>query len=166
MRRAWLTSWTRTSRCLGLALIVTLSCAAPIVQTSASPGSTPGRCAEGRPQSEISFAGILPHEPRSSLLACVLIAENTSRVYRLTDGRQLQIYQRAGGLPAKPGAATPLQTGTRMIGSQSWSWMTVNGQTVLSTTLPDQVYVELDVATGSNVNTDLDMLQAIAATLS
>jgi hypothetical protein len=52
-----------------------------------------------------------------------------------------------------------------VIGPQSWSWMTVNGQTVLSTTLQDQVYVELDVATSSNVNVDLGMLQAIAATL-
>jgi len=43
--------------------------------------------------------------------------------------------------------------------------MTVNGQTVLSTTLPDQVYIELDIATGSNVNMDLDTLGAIAGTL-
>ena len=136
-----------------------------IMPSAVSPSGTPNRCAEGRPQSEITAAGALPHEPRSSLLTCVLIAEGTSRVYRLTDGRTLQIYERVGGLPAKP-TATPLQTGTRLISSQSWSWMTVNGQTVLSTTLPDQVYVELHVATGSNVSTDLDMLQAIATTLS
>ena len=83
----------------------------------------------------------------------------------MTDGRQLQVYERVGGLLGKPGAATPLQTGTRPIGSQSWSWMTANGQTILSTTLPDQVYVELDVATGSSVNVDLDVLVAIAGTL-
>jgi hypothetical protein len=132
---------------------------------SASASSTPGRCPEGRPQSEITAAGLLPHEPRSPLLACVLIAEGTGRVYRLGDGRNLQLFEYVGGLPAKPTTA-PLQTGTRVIRSQPWSWMTVNGQTVLSTTLPDRVYVELDLLTGSNVNTDLDTLQAIASTLS
>jgi len=129
-----------------------------------TPGGTPSRCADGRPQSEINAAGLLPHEPRSPLLECVLIAEGTSRVYRLSDGRRLQVFEYVGGLPVKPTAA-PLQTGTRMIGSQSWSWMTVNGQTVLSTTLPDRVYVELDLPTSSNVSADLDTLQSIASTL-
>lgn len=127
-------------------------------------GGTPSRCADGRPQSEINAAGLLPHEPRSPLVECVLIAEGTSRVYRLRDGRRLQVFEYPGGLPVKPTAA-PLQTGTRMVGSQSWSWMTVNGQTVLSTTLPDRVYVELDLPTSSNVNADLDTLQSIASTL-
>lgn len=86
-------------------------------------------------------------------------------MYRLGDGRLLQVYEYPGPLPAKP-SATPLQTGTRTSGSQSWSWMTVNGQTVLFTNLPDGWYVELDVPTGSNVNADLDMLQSIASTLS
>jgi len=157
---------TRASLYASLAFMAIVSCSAPLTGPATTPSSTPGRCAEGRPQSEVSFAGLLPHEPRSSLLACVVIAENTSRVYRLTDGRQLDVFERAGGLPVKPGASTPLQTGTRVIGSQTWSWMTVNGKTVLSTTLLDQVYVELDVATSSSVNADLDMLVAIAATLS
>ena len=132
---------------------------------SALASSTPVRCAEGRPQSEITAAGLLPHEPRSSLLKCVLIAEGTSRLYRLGDGRNLQLFEYVGGLPTKPQLATPLQTGTRIIGSQSWSWIIINGQTVLSTTLPDLVYVELDLQTGSNVNADLDTLQSIASTL-
>jgi len=132
---------------------------------STAPQSTPPRCADGRPQSEITAAGALPHEPRSPLLACVLIAEGTSRVYHLGDGRRLQVFEYVGGLPIKPGA-TPSQTGALMIGSQSWSWMTVNGQTVLSATLPDRVYVELDLPTGSDVKADLNTLQSIASTLS
>jgi hypothetical protein len=144
-----------------------------------TPSSTPRACADGRPQSEIAAAGLLPYEPRSPLLECVLIAESTSRVYRLTDGRHLQVFEHVGALPAKP-TAPPMLTGTRTIGSQSWSWTSVNGQTVLSTTLPDGVYVELSVPMASNttlrlepesptavalVNAELDMLQSIASTL-
>lgn len=144
-----------------------------------TPSSTPRACADGRPQSEIAAAPLLPYEPRSPLLQCVLIAQGTSRVYRLSDGRNLQLFEHVGALPAKP-TAPPVLTGTRTVGSQSWSWISVNGQTVLSTTLPDGVYVELSVPTGSNttlrlepgspgalalVNADLDVLQSIASTL-
>lgn len=126
---------------------------------------TPPRCADSvRPQSEITAAGLLPHEPRSPLLECVLFAERNSRVYRLTDGRSLKLFEYAGGLPVKP-SATPDQTGTRVIGGQSWSWLTINGQTVLSTTLSDRVYVDLSVPTGSDLNADLAILQSIASTL-
>jgi len=129
-------------------------------------GSTPPRCADSvRPQSEITAAGLLPHEPRSPLLECVLIAEGSSRLYRLTDGRSLKLFEYAGGLPVKPSINTPDQTGTRVIGAQSWSWLTVNGQTVLSTTLSDRTYVDLSVPTGSDLNADLAILQSIASTL-
>jgi hypothetical protein len=144
-----------------------------------TPSSTPRACSDGRPQSEIAAAGLLPYEPRSPLLECVLIAQGTSRVYRLSDGRQLQLFEFAGVLPTKP-TAPPLLTGTRAIGSQAWSWILVNGQIVLSTTLPDRVYVELSLAMGSRttisievsspgglalVDADVDVLQSIASTL-
>jgi hypothetical protein len=144
-----------------------------------TPSSTPRACADGRPRSEIAAAGLLPYEPRSQLLECVLIAQGTSRVYRLTDGRQLQLFEFVGVLPTKP-TAPPVLTGTRALGTQAWSWTLVNGQIVLSTTLPDRVYVELSVPMGSSttisievsspgglalVNADVDLLQAIASTL-
>jgi hypothetical protein len=150
-----------------------------LVSAGLSPSNAPGRCADGRPQSEIAAAARLPYEPRSPLLQCVLIAEGTSRVYRLTDGRNLQVFEHVGALPAKP-TDPPMLTGTRTIGSQSWSWIYVNAQTVLSTTLPDRVYVELSVPMGSNttvrlepespsaralVDAEVDLLQSIAATL-
>jgi hypothetical protein len=146
---------------------------------TASPtvGGTPRACADGRPQSEIAAAGLLPYEPHTPLLQCVLIAEGTSRVYRLTDGRSLQVFQYVGVLPAKP-AASPGVTGTRTIGSQSWSWSVVTGQTVLSTTFPG-VYVELSVPTAKTtlrlepgspsalalMTRDVDLLESIASTL-
>jgi hypothetical protein len=144
-----------------------------------TPDSTPRACANSRPQSEITAAGLLPYEPRSPLLQCVLIAESTSRVYRLTDGRNLQVFEHVGALPPKP-TASPVLTGTRTIGSQAWSWISVHGQTVLSTTLPDRVYIELAVPMGSNttaslelespsgralVEAEVDLLQSIASTL-
>lgn len=130
-----------------------------------SEGSTPPRCADSvRPQSEITAAGLLPHEPRSPLLECVLFVERNSRVYRLTDGRSLKLFEYPVGLPFKP-SGTPDQTGTRVIDGQSWSWLTINGQTVLSTTLSDRVYVDLSVPTGSDLNADLAILQSIASTL-
>jgi hypothetical protein len=150
-----------------------------MVSTGLTPSNTPGRCADGRPQSEITAAARLPYEPRSPLLQCVLIAEGTSRVYRLNDGRNLQVFEHVGALPAKP-TASPVMTGTRTIGSQSWSWMSVNGQTILSTTLPDRVYVELSIPMRSNttlrlepespsaralVDAEVNLLQSIASTL-
>jgi hypothetical protein len=145
---------------------------------SQTPSGTPRGCPDGRPQPEITAAGLLPYEPDSPLLLCVLIAESTSRVFRLTDGRNLQVFEYVGVLPAKP-AASPVVTGTRTIGSQSWSWSVVNAQTVLSTTFPG-VYVELSVPMGSNttvstelespagralVDAEVDLLQSIASTL-
>lgn len=150
-----------------------------MASTGPTPSNTPGRCADGRPQSEITAAARLPYEPRSPLLQCVLIAEGTSRVYRLNDGRNLQLFEHVGALPAKP-TASPVMTGTRTIGSQSWSWVSVNGQTVLSTTLPDRVYMELSVPMDSSmklrlepespsaralVEAEVDLLQSIASTL-
>jgi hypothetical protein len=147
--------------------------------TGLTPSNTPGRCADGRPQSEITAAARLPYEPRSPLMQCVLIAEGTSRVYRLNDGRSLQVFEHVGALPAKP-TASPVMTGTRTIGSQSWSWISVNGQTILSTTLPDRVYIELSVPMRSNttlrlepespsaralVEAEVDLLQSIVSTL-
>lgn len=144
-----------------------------------TPSSTPRACSDGRPQSEIAAAGLLPYEPFSPLLECVLNAQGTSRVYRLTDGRHLQLFEFVGVLPTKP-TAPPVLTGTRAIGTQAWSWTLVNGQIVLSTTLPDRVYVELSVAMGSSttisvevtspgglalVNADVDLLQSIASML-
>lgn len=153
----------------GLATVAILglaACGSP-AGSLAQPSSTAPtavRCVNGRPQSEID-AGKLPLHPRSAQIACVLRIDQGDATYQLTDGRALHIYERAGGLPVKPSAA-PDASGTRNVAGHSWSWLTVHGQTVLYTTMPDNTYVELGVQAGSDVQRDLALLDEISRTLS
>lgn len=124
----------------------------------------PARCADGRPQSEIDAAGLLPLEPQSQRIACVQVAEATDRSYRLTDGRSLHVYEHIGALPAKP-TRSPTESGTMDIGARSWSWRTLDAYLVLFTDTPEGIYVELGVPTSGNRSADIDLLKEIAATL-
>ena len=128
-----------------------------------APGRTPvPRCDDGRPQSEMDAAGRLLIEPHSAELVCVLIASGQDRVYRLRDGRTLHIYEHDGALPAKP-TATPLAAGSRTVRGATWSWMRVNGLTLLMT-MSGGTYVELAVAE-TVPDQDVAYLAAIAATM-
>jgi hypothetical protein len=121
------------------------------------------RCANGRPQSELDAAGVLPLEPHSQRIACVQTAEGTDRSYRLTDGRPLHLYEHIGVLPAKP-SRSPTDSGAITIGAQSWSWTTLDAYLVLSAQTADGIYVELGLPGGSR-SADIDLLKEIAATL-
>jgi hypothetical protein len=122
------------------------------------------RCADGRPQSEIDAAGLLPLEPQSQRIACVQVAEGTDRSYRLTDGRSLHVYEHVGPLPAKP-SRSPTDSGATTIQARSWSWRTLDAYLVLSTDTPEGIYVELGLPTGASRSADVDLLKEIAATL-
>jgi hypothetical protein len=133
--------------------------------TAASSGQvTPPRCADGRPQSEIDAAGLLPLEPQSRRISCVQVAEGTDRSYRLADGRSLHVYEHIGPLPAKP-SRSPTDSGAIAIGAQSWSWRTLDAYLVLSTDTPEGIYVDLGLPTGASRSADIDLLKEIAATL-
>ena len=121
------------------------------------------RCATARPQVEIDAAK-LPLRPHSSSIRCVLRLTDSDGFYELADGRGLHVYERAGGLPAKP-SASPGASGTRDVGGFPWSWITVNGQTVLYTTLQGNTYVELDVTSSTDVGADVALLANIAESL-
>lgn len=129
-----------------------------------SGGTMPPRCADGRPQSEIEAAGLLPLEPHSQRIACVQVAEGTDRSYRLTDGRSLHLYEHVGPLPAKP-TRSPSESGAVAIGAGSWSWTNLNGSLVLSADTPEGIYVELGLPTSASRSADIDLLKEIAATL-
>lgn len=125
--------------------------------------TTPGRCPDGRPQSELDAAGRLPLEPHSQRIVCIQVAEGTDRSYRLTDGRSLHVYEHIGALPAKPTRA-PTESGTITIGARQWSWITLNASLILSTTTADGIYVELGLPSGVTRSADIDLLKEVAAT--
>jgi hypothetical protein len=126
--------------------------------------TAPARCADGRPQSEIDAAGLLPLEPHSQRITCIQIAEGTDRSYRLADGRPLHLYEHIGALPAKP-SRSPTDSGTIDIGTESWSWTTLDAYLVVSTQTPNGIYVELGLPGGGSRSADIDLLKEIAATL-
>ncbi len=149
----------------------------PLVLVLVACGTTPAatsptplpRCADGRPQQEIDFALAKagPFEPRSSAIACVLnaVSEPPSydRSYRLTDGRQLHVYERTTALPAKAGQA-PLATGTVAVGSLEWQFSVLDFPSpVLELHLerPD-LYLELDLRMADR-EIDLALLRTIAS---
>lgn len=150
-----------------LCALVMSGCAAP--SPLSAPQGTPPRCSNGRPQSEIDAQRRLPLEPRDPAIACVLIAESGSRVYQLRDGRGLSLYEREGGLPSKPSASPDesgrRESGRRVIASHSWEWHRGNRSTVLATTMPDDLYVELALNSTGNTAAEIDELARIAGTL-
>ncbi len=82
------------------------------------------RCSDGRPQSEIDFAGRMLWEPTANEISCVLNATvsgpGASRVYRLTDGRVLNMYERVEAVPVKPTVAPRLAE--RHVGPERLEW--------------------------------------------
>ena len=150
---------------LSKALLVVMSAAACGSSAATLNGQTaPARCGDGRPQSEIDAAGLLPLEPHSQRIACIQIAEGTDRAYRLADGRSLQLYEHIGALPAKP-SRSPTDSGVIDIGTQSWSWTALDAYLVLSTETPNGIYVELGLSGSGGRSADIDLLKEIAATL-
>lgn len=145
-----------------LCVLVSSACAAAPVN---APQGTPPRCSDGRPQSEIDAHKRLPLEPRDPAISCVRIAESGSRVYQLRDGRGISLYEREGGLPVKP-SASPEERGTRVIASHSWDWARFRQSTVLFTTMPDSLYVELAMNSTGNTAAEVDDLARIASSLS
>lgn len=148
--------------CARIALAA-LTSAACVPAATASPTEVP-RCADGRPQSEIDFAGAMPIELRSSEIACIRIATgNSDRLYKLKDGRSLHLYEYVGVLPAKP-TASPLAQGSRNLNGQSWSWTRVNGSVALSATL-NGTYVELGLPESGDTPRDVDDLARLSGGL-
>lgn len=145
-----------------LCVLVSSACAAAPVT---APQGTPPRCSDGRPQSEIDAHKRLPLEPRDPAISCVRIAESGSRIYQLRDGRGLTLYEREGGLPVKP-SATPGERGTRVIAGHSWEWARLSVSTILFTTMPNSLYVELAMNSTGNTSSDVDEMARIAGTLS
>jgi hypothetical protein len=149
----------------GLRIFLVVLSAVACGSLAAAPNgpAIPARCADGRPQSELDAAGVLPLEPHSQRIACTQTAEGTDRSYRLTDGRPLHLYEYIGALPVKP-SRSPTDSGAITIGAQSWSWTTLGAYLVLSAQTADGIYVELGLP-GGNRSADIDLLKEIAATL-
>ena len=129
------------------------------------------RCADGRPQSEIDFAGRMLWEPTATEISCVLNATvsgpGANRAYRLTDGRVLNLYERVETVPVKPTLA-PVATGSAEVNGATWSWSTHSagaGQTLLlQGSLAGAPDIELYMAL-SDQATDLRLLKSVAASL-
>jgi hypothetical protein len=129
------------------------------------------RCSDGRPQSEIDFAGRMLWEPTATEISCVLNATvsgpGANRAYRLTDGRVLNLYERVETVPVKPTVA-PVATGSVDVNGATWSWSTLPagvGQTLLlQGSLAGAPYIELSMAL-SDQAADLRLLRSIAASL-
>jgi hypothetical protein len=129
------------------------------------------RCSDGRPQSEIDFAGRMLWEPTATEISCVLNATvsgpGANRAYRLTDGRVLNMYERVEAVPVKPTVA-PVATGSADVNGATWSWSTLPagvGQTLLlQGSLAGAPDIELSMAL-SDQAADLRLLQSIAASL-
>ena len=129
------------------------------------------RCSDGRPQSEIDFAGRMLWEPTANEIRCVLNATvsgpGANRAYRLTDGRVIGIYERVETLPVKPTVA-PVATGTAEVNGVTWSWSTLPAgprQTLLlQGSLAGAPDIELSMEL-SDQAADLRLLRSIAASL-
>ena len=129
------------------------------------------RCSDGRPQSEIDFAGRMLWEPTANEISCVLNATvsgpGANRAYRLTDGRVLNMYERVEAVPVKPTVA-PVATGSADVNGATWSWSTLPagvGQTLLlQGSLAGAPDIELYMAL-SDQAADLRLLRSIAASL-
>jgi len=129
------------------------------------------RCSDGRPQSEIDFAGRMLWEPTANEISCVLNATvsgpGANRAYRLTDGRVLNLYERVETVPVKPTVA-PVATGSADVNGATWSWSTLPagvGQTLLlQGSLAGAPDIELYMAL-SDQAADLRLLRSIAASL-
>lgn len=129
------------------------------------------RCSDGRPQSEIDFAGRMLWEPAATEITCVLNATvsgpGANRTYRLTDGRVLNMYERVETLPVKPSVA-PIAAGTAEVNGATWSWSTLTAgprQTLLlQGSLAGAPYIELSMDLSDQV-ADMRLLRSIAASL-
>lgn len=127
------------------------------------------RCPEARPADEISHAGAMPYEIRSSQMQCVLNAVRQEsahdRAFRLKDGRQLHVYQYLGQLPLKPSVQV-LASGALEIGGGRWEWSVLDHPEttlVLSRQVPG-AYLEFGVPMRDRER-DLDLLREIASSL-
>ncbi len=128
------------------------------------------RCSDGRPQSEIDFAGRMLWEPTATEISCVLNATvsgpGANRAYRLIDGRVLYLYERVEAVPVKPTVA-PVATGSADVNGTTWSWSILPGvgQTLLlQGSLAGAPEIELYMAL-SDQAADLRLLRSIAASL-
>lgn len=133
-----------------------------------APSATPPPCSNGRPPSEIAYAGTLPFEIRSPELECVLNAVSNGpghdRVYRLKDGRQLHFYEYAGQLPQKPTGGQIRESGESNVAGRLWAWSVLDHPQpviVMSVQVP-AAYIELGVQMGDREK-DLDLLRALAS---
>jgi len=110
-------------------------------------------------------------EPTANEISCVLNATvsgpGASRVYRLADGRSLQLYERVEAVP-KERLYGPEATGTAVVNGAVWSWSilpAVPGQALLLRGgLVGAPYIELSIAL-SDQAADLRLLRTIAASL-
>ena len=129
------------------------------------------RCSDGRPQTEIDFAGRMLWEPTAAGISCVLNAgasgPGANRAYRLTDGRVLNLYERVAAVPVKPTVA-PVATGSADVNGAVWSWSILpefRGQTLLlQGSLAGAPEISLSIAL-SDQSADLRLLRTIAASL-
>ncbi len=156
---------------LGVALLYAVRAQTPPVVVP-RPAVTPiARCSDGRPQSEIDFAGRMLWEPTTTEIICVLNATvsgpGASRAYRLTDGRVLNMYERVETLPVKPTVA-PVATGSAEVNGAAWSWSTLPAgprqRLLLQGSLAGAPYIELSMEL-SDQAADLRLLRSIAASL-
>lgn len=156
---------------LGLALLYVVRAQTTAVAVPRQAATPIARCADGRPQSEIDFAGRMLWEPTASEISCVLNATvsgpGANRAYRLTDGRVLNMYERVETLPVKPSVA-PVATGSADVNGATWSWSTLPAgprQTLLlQGSLAGAPHIELYMEL-SDQTADLRLLRSIAASL-
>jgi hypothetical protein len=146
-------------------------------QTAACVGTNPPRaganvrCPEGRPQSEIDFAGRMLWEPTAAAIVCVLNATvsgpGANREYRLADSRVLSLYESVEALPVKPSVA-PVATGTVEVRGATWIWSRLPAgprhTLLLRGSLPGAPELELSVELADQV-ADLDLLRTVAVSL-
>lgn len=134
---------------LGLLIAGGLLACAPPLPDATIPTASPApaaiflpRCAASvRTQQDLDLAGLPPLVPSRAVVRCLLHAEPPGSAYdagysaaiELTDGRQLRLYERRGGLPDKAGPTQTVREGVRDVAGTSWSWTVLeNGLTILT----------------------------------